>query len=214
MFDTNQKLITRLKNSGVLKSSQIEKALLKIDRKYFVPDDLQQHAYSDRPLLLAEGQTISQPTTVVFMLELLDVQPGNKVLDIGAGSGWVSCLMAYLAGEKAKVYAYEINNRVGVMGKKNIEKYSTKKAWGFNPRIRYEVVSAANKWKESAPYDRIHSGAGFNEIPEDLKKCLKVGGALVAPTQDGHINKITRKSEDEFEEERFYGFVFVPFLDN
>lgn len=198
-------LVQYLEDKGVLKSAKIKNTLLTVDRKNFVPEQLRDFVYEDSALPLAEGQTISQPTTVVIMLELLDAQKGQKVLDIGAGSGWVSCLLGKLVGEQGKVFAYEINETVGKMGLENVKKFGA-------PNVHYEIADAADKWKEKEPFDRIHSGAAFEKIPDDLKKVLKIGGILVAPTKDGYVRKIVRTSEDEFNEEKHYGFAFVPFI--
>jgi len=205
MFSSNQDLVIHLERTGVLHSAKIKNALYMIDRKDFVPQEQTELAYADNALLLAEEQTISQPTTVAFMLELLNVQQGNKVLDIGAGSGWVSCLLGHLVGEKGNVFAYEVNEKVGKMGKKNVEKNKLK-------NVDYQIADAAEKWKESAPYDRIYAGAAFKRVPRDLLRQLAVGGVLVAPTQEGYVEKHVRKNEKEFSREGHYGFVFVPFV--
>ena len=206
MFSTNQDLIIHLERTGVLHSAQIKNALYLIDRKDFVTKEQNEFAYADNALPFAENQTISQPTTVVFMLELLNVQKGDKVLDIGAGSGWVSCMAGQLVGEKGEVFAYEINEAVGKMGMKNIEKYNI-------GNIKYKIADAAKKWEQSAPYERIYAGAAFVRIPKKLLNQLAIGGILVAPTQDGYIEKYVRKNEKEFAKEGHYGFVFVPFLE-
>lgn len=197
--------IEYLESQGVLNSKNLKQALQKVDRKNFVPKNLKIMAYSDQALPLAEGQTISQPTTVVFMLEKLKVELGQKILDIGAGSGWVSCLLGELVGEKGIVFAYEINKEVGKMGEKNVKKFGLK-------NVHYFVTDAAKAWQKNSPYDRIHSAAAFEKISEDLKQALKIKGILVAPTRDGYIRKIIRLSKDEFKEEEYYGFVFVPFI--
>lgn len=207
--DTLGELVQHLEEKGVLKSPRVKEALLAVDRKNFVPHRMEELAYRDSPLVLAEDQTISQPTTVVFMLELLDVQPGQKVLDIGAGSGWASCLMGYLAGGAdgaGEVYAYEINEVVGMMGLENVQKCSL-------TDINYVISNAKDQWKDHSLYDRIHSGAAFQEIPNDLKQHLAIGGIMVVPTQDGYVKKITRVAEDDFSEEEYYGFTFVPFVE-
>lgn len=206
MNNSLRELIDHLEDSGVLKSENIKQALLGVDRRKYVPARLEELAYSDSPLVLAEGQTISQPTTVVFMLELLGLQSGHKVLDIGGGSGWVSALMGYLVGPKGHIYAYEINDVIGMIGQENIEKNGVK-------NVTYKIIHAAQAWDDNAPYDRIHSGAAFKELPMDLKQKLAIGGIMVAPTQDGYVKKITRISETEFEEEEHYGFAFVPFVE-
>ncbi len=200
-----EQLISHLKRQGVLKSAKIEAALRQVDRKNFIPAHLIDQAYADRPLPLAEGQTISQPTTVVFMLELLDVRAGQKVLDIGAGSGWVSCLLAELVGDKGEVYALEINKTVAQIGLKNIKNFGAS-------NIVYRQADAAKVWADYAPYDRIHCAAAFDKIPTDLLNQLTVGGVLVAPTQDNYIYKIIRQDKNNFSQEKYFGFVFVPFV--
>jgi len=205
MDNTLADLVKHLEKKGLLKTPVIREALLAVDRKNFVAPGEEEYAYADSALLLADGQTISQPSTVVFMLELLNVQKGNAILDVGAGSGWVSCLMGHLTGESGKIYAYEVNQTVGALG------YASVVANGCK-NVEYLVADASKEWQKYAPYDRIYSGAAFDRIPEDLKRLLAVGGILVAPTQDGYINKITRKRDTEYEVEEFYGFLFVPFV--
>lgn len=203
MLLTNDALISHLQRMGYLISSRIVAAFRSVDRKHFVPDSLKDDAYADIPLPIGEGQTISQPLTVAFMLELLDAKEGNKVLDIGAGSGWVSALLGNIVGEKGHVYAYEIVPEVGAFGKANIERFGSK-------NVTYTVGDAFEGLKKDAPYDRIVAGAGFEVIPEGLKGALGAGGVLVAPTRKGDIRKIENKKDGSFSEKIFPGFVFVP----
>lgn len=177
---------------------------MEVDRGGFVPDAWRAHAYEDRPLPIAEGQTISQPSTVAFMLGLLGVEKGDKILDIGAGSGWAACLMGYLAGEEGAVHACEINQKVGHFGKKAVENSGL-------GNVDYRIGNAADLWKENC-YDKIYSGAAFREIPRDLEESLNKSGALVAPTQSNDIRRISKK-DGKFEEKVYPGFVFVPFLE-
>lgn len=202
-FGSNEELTDHLEEQGLL-NEKLKKVFLKINRADFAPENLKNYAYEDNALPIGQGQTISQPTTVAFMLELLDVKTGNKILDIGAGSGWVSALLADLSGQSGRVYAFEINKTVGKFGRENIKKSVIK-------NVNYFIEDASKRWEEFAPYDRIYAGAGFDEIPEELKNLLKPGGILMAPTQDGNIRRIIKK-EDGFSEEIFPGFVFVPFI--
>lgn len=199
-------LIAFLEQKGVLCSLEIKDALLKIDRKKFIPAEYKEYAYTDEALPIGWGQTISQPSTVVFMLELLKVKEGDKVLDIGAGTGWASCLLGELAGESGHVYAFEINKKIGEKGMKNVEKWGEK-------NITYRIIDAGGHWHEYAKYDKIHCAAAFGKIPEDLVLQLKIKGILVAPTKDGNMWKITRTGKNKFERENFYGFAFVPFVE-
>ena len=140
-------------------------------------------------------------------MSILNVKKGDRILDVGAGSGWVSALLAYLVEEGGCVYAFEINKTVGQFGLNNIKKLNLKK-------VRYFIEDASRKWQEFAPYDRIYSGAGFEKIPGKLNDLLAVGGILVVPTQDGNIRKVKRINKDKFNEEVFPGFIFVPFVES
>ncbi len=199
-------LVGKLEKSGVLQTEKIIKAFLEIDRRNFIPDDLKNYAYEDTALPITENQTISQPTTVAFMFELLRPDLDQKILDIGAGSGWTGALLAHLVGPKGKIFAFEINERIGKFGQKNIKKS------GFK-NIQYQISNAADDWKKNAPYDRILSGAAFENIPKNLTKQLSPNGILVAPTQNGFVKKIIRLTDGDLIEEEFFGFSFVPFIE-
>lgn len=205
MLNSLNDLILDIKNQGILKSKNIQNALGKIDRIDFIPEKQKKFAYMDIPLEIAENQTISQPSTVVFVLELLNIQISNHVLDIGAGSGWVSALMAYLTGYIGDIYAYEINKNVGKIGSTNIKNQKIE-------TVHYFIENASKDWYKNSPYDRIYSGASFESIPESLLKNLKNGGILVAPLRDGNIVKIIKKSQKNFDTQTFSGFSFVPFI--
>ena len=217
---TNQQLIASLEDSGVLRSKRIKDALLTFPREKFVPTDLVTHAYEDRPLPIGEAQTISQPFTVVFMLELLDARVGHNVLEIGAGSAWQTAMLSYLVaaphpsplprgeGTMGHVWAYEINEAVGQFGKKNLERAGVEAAKGVH--AAYAIGDASKHWQEHAPYDRIIAGAAFIEIPDELRQLLKIGGRLVAPTQEQDVRVIERMSQHKFSERIYPGFVFVP----
>ncbi len=200
---TNEQLIQSLRADGVLRSKRIREALEKFPRERFVPADLVNHAYEDRPLPIGEAQTISQPYTVVFMLELLGAREGDSVLEIGAGSGWQTALLSHLVGASGHTWAYEINREVGKFGKKNLAQFKLKNA-------DYVIADASRRWAEHAPYDRIIAGAAFDEIPDVLRQLLKVGGRLVAPTQEQDVRVIERVGQDQFDERVYPGFVFVP----
>ena len=200
-------LIDDLKKTGYLKTPRIIKAFEKFERKYFVPDTLAIAANINRPLPIGSGQTISQPLTVAFMIELLQPGKGHKILEIGGGSGWQTAILSEIVGLKGKVYAFEIVKSLAEFGKKNIKRFDLK-----NVIFKHKDVSEG--YENGAPYDRIISGAAFTKIPKKLKNQLKVGGILLAPTQDDDIRKIIRKSKDKFDEEVFPGFVFVPVTSN
>ena len=196
-------LIDDLVRMGYLKTPRIINAFRKFERKYFVPKSIAQLANVNQALPLGSGQTISQPLTVAFMIELLKPDKGNKILEIGGGSGWQTAILSEIVGEKGFVYAFEIIKSLAEFGANNIKKFKIK-----NATLKYKDVSKG--YKKEAPYDRIISGAAFKQIPGKLKNQLKIGGILVAPTQDDDIRRITRVSEKKFKKETFPGFVFVP----
>lgn len=204
-MNSNEELVEHLEAVGVLKSSQLKAALLAFPRGRFVPKELLESAYVDHPLPIGNGQTISQPYTVVFMLEELNVQVGDKVLEIGAGSGWQTALLSYLVGESGSVWAYEIRHEVAEFGKSNLANFNL-------INIDYVEGDATKHAAGQAPYNRIIAGAGFGDVAETqgLAALLTKNGRLVAPTMNNDIRVVDRVGEDKFKEKIHYGFVFVP----
>ncbi|TSC82113.1 MAG: protein-L-isoaspartate(D-aspartate) O-methyltransferase [Parcubacteria group bacterium Gr01-1014_20] len=204
---SKNELIRALVDWGYLKNPLILKAFEEIDRKDFIPKNLEFEAYKNEPVPIGRGQTISQPLTVAFMLELLDPKPGEKILDIGAGSGWQSALLGNIVGEKGKVIAVERILPIKALAEENISKYS------FTSRGTVKVIwkNAAGGVPEEAPYDKIIAAASAEAIPEVWKDQLKIGGCIVAPV-GGSIVVINKKSEKDFETEEYQGFRFVPLV--
>lgn len=198
-------LVEELKEKGVLNSPPLIRALLKVDRADFVPQDLRHLAYEDAPLPIGAGQTISQPYTVVFMLERLDVRPGQKVLEIGYGSGWQTALLAHALGEGGSVFAMELVSELCERGKSNLRQYPD-----LRPRAHLRCRSAREGYGEGAPYDRVIASAEVIEAPDSWRKQLRVGGKMIYP-QDGGL-MLEKKRERGFERERIPGFAFVPFI--
>ena len=212
-MSTNQKLIDHLESSGVLRSSKIKQALELFPREYFVPDELRAAAYEDHPLPIGEDQTISQPYTVVFMLEELGVEMGDKVLEIGAGSGWQTALLSYLVGEKGHVWAYEIKHPVAEFGQANLERVKRDAPTGPSlQNIDYIEGDARAHRREHAPYNRIIAGAAFGNVTEtqSLASLLISGGRMVFPTANNDVRVIACVSENKFKAKIYPGFVFVP----
>ncbi len=172
-MDSNEELIRNLKMSS-LRSDEVENALRNIPREHFVPEQYKSEAYKDYPLQIGYGQTISQPYTVVMMTELLEVKPGHKVLEIGAGSGWQSALLGHIVGKEGKVYTVESVKELAELAKKNISKT------GIN-NVEVVVGDGSGGLEKEAPFDRIIVTAAAPKIPRDLEEQLSVGGKLVAP---------------------------------
>jgi len=190
--------------SKVFKNARVKEAFQRVDRKDFVIGDYRVEAHEDYALPLLEGQTISQPTTVAFMLELLNPQEGDLVLDVGSGSGWTTALLAHIVGEKGSVLGVERVKELVLFGEKNLSKYNFK-----NVSIKGSVGTGD---KESAPYDRILVSAAFKEeIPSELIDQLKPGGVLVAPV-DESIVRLEKDINGKTKTKVYQGFVFVPFI--
>jgi len=202
----NQELIDELTRGGYLKTPPIIDAFSRIDRKDFVVPGMRDVAYMNEPLPIGYGQTISQPLTVAFMLELLSPKSGQKILDIGFGSGWTTALLAHIVGQEGEIYGIEIIPEIFEFGKKNMNKYHHMNIKLFN-QSGYEGL------KEEKDFDRILVSASADKIPKQLKVQLKIGGKLVIPVRNS-IFEIKRKEDDEFEEKEHFGFSFVPFIEN
>jgi protein-L-isoaspartate(D-aspartate) O-methyltransferase len=204
---TNKELIETLVEDGYLKTASIVEAFKKIDRVQFVPAGEEPHAYENRPLPLPEGQTISQPLTVAFLLELLAPKRGEKILDVGAGSGWQAALIAELVGATGKVIAVERVKQLQEFAAGNIAKF------GFTESGVVRVVhgDGSQGYAPEAPYDKIIAAAAAPAIPEAWKAQVKVGGRIVAPVEEA-IVVLEKTGPEEFEERKFHGFRFVPLV--
>ncbi len=204
----SENLVKNFIASGYLKTFHIIEAFKAIDRIDFIRSEFKGDAYLNAPLPIGYGQTISQPMTVAIMLELLEPAKGQKILDIGSGSGWQTALLAYIVGKEGKVFGIEILPELAEFGQKNISKHNF-----IKKGIVKIILGDGSKGLESeAPFDRIIAGAMVDEVPEVLKKQLKIGGRLVMPA-GGSVWLVIRKSEDEFEEYEYPGFVFVPMVE-
>jgi len=199
----NRELIDHLIKRRVLVSGTIIDALSSIDRINFVRPEELNRAYMDNPLSIGYDQTISQPYTVVFMLELLQPEKGNKVLDIGSGSGWTTALLAYIVQKEGSVLGMEKVSDLVKFGKSNIEKYNF-----TNAKI---VQSGEKLGKPEEQFDRILVSAAAREVPDELVDQLKIGGRMVIPVQSS-IYKVDKVSEDQVEKDENYGFSFVPLI--
>jgi protein-L-isoaspartate(D-aspartate) O-methyltransferase len=202
-----QALLEQLKAEGVLRTSSIISAFEAIDRRDFVPPALVDNAYVNAPLPIGQGQTISQPLTVAFMLELLSPQAGQKILDVGSGSGWTTALLAYIVGERGKVIGLEVIPELCEMGERNVAKYN----FIASKRVKIYCRNARAGFPEEAPYDRILAGAAGEQVPQAWKDQLKVGGRIVAPVESSVV-LIERKGVGQWEEREYPGFSFVPLV--
>lgn len=204
MPSTNKEMVEDLKKQGVLKTSEIIDAFLKIDRKKFLKPEQYGHAYDDSPLPTLSGQTISQPYTVAFMLELLKPKKGQNVLDVGSGSGWTTALLSELVGNKGEVTGTEIVPSLVELGRENIGKFKH-----LNAKIEQAVRNELGKKGEM--FDRILVSASALEMPDELVNQLKPGGVMVIPVGE-NIVMLEKTSDEKINTKEYPGFVFVPLI--
>lgn len=204
-FKMNKKeLLEELKREGIKKD--IIKFLDEVDRKDFVPAEMREQTYYNIPLAIGAGQTISQPYTVAYMLQNLELKKGDKVLEIGTGSGWNAALMSRIVGSKGKVYTIEILKELAQNAKNRLKKYKN---------IKVIFGSGAKGLKKYAPYDKIIFTAAPEKIDESIKNQLKEQGVLLAPVgkqgEEQRLIKILR-TKTTFIQEDLGAFVFVPLV--
>jgi protein-L-isoaspartate(D-aspartate) O-methyltransferase len=203
-MNTNEQLIRHLIAAGVLYSPSLIYAFKVCDRIHFIPEEFYPRAYDDHPLPIGDSQTISQPTTVAIMLELLNPTSGNKLLDIGSGSGWTTALLASAIGRDGYVEGVKRIPSLVEYAHDNLEKVHI-----HNGSISLANPSVLGKLGEH--YDRILVSASAAEMPTELFDQLKVGGILVIPVQNS-LWRITKKENGVIESSEFPGFVFVPLI--
>jgi len=200
-----KKLAEEIRGKGI-SNENVLKAIEKIPRHLFLDSSFLEFAYQDKPFPIGDGQTISQPYTVAFQTEMLQIEKGNKVLEIGTGSGYQACVLLEMG---AKVFTVE---RI-----KNL--YQKTKSFlptiGYNPKVFYG--DGYKGLPAYAPFDRIIVTAGAPFIPEDLIKQLKIGGILIIPVGAGDIQEmtiITKIAENNIDTKFLGAFRFVPLLED
>src|SRR3989338_726463 len=216
-------LVDDLIAKGVLKTPRIIQAFRDTNRADFLPKDERPLAEIDEAFPIGEGQTISQPYTVAFMLELLSPKPGQHILDVGFGSGWQSALLAHIVTNNKKtsgrVFAIERLQKLCDFGKANIAKYSYTTSGIVETYCRDAVVELDDVAKASGGFDGIIAAAAASakqgtiesSLPRAWKKHLKIGGKMVLPV-DGSLWVFTKKNPNELDGKEYPGFAFVPLV--
>ena len=197
------KLVETVKSKGI-DDKNVLAAIQAIPRHLFMDSSFEDHAYQDKAFPIAANQTISQPYTVAFQTELLQVKAGDKILEIGTGSGYQTAVLLFL---KAKVYTIE----------RQLELYKKTKIFfdkmGYRPK-RYVFGDGYKGLPEEAPFNGIIITAGAPSVPKALMAQLAIGGRMVVPVGEDEqiMTLITRTSEKEFQRQEFGSFRFVPML--
>lgn len=200
-----RQLIDELRKKGIT-SEKVLQAFDKVPRHFFLDDVFQEQAYSNMAFQIGAGQTISHPYTVAFQTQLLDIQQGDKILEIGSGSGFQTCILCE-AG--AKVFSIERQKELHLKARDMV------KVLHYNARM---IFGDGYKGLPSyAPFDKIIITCGAPGIPEELIRQLKVGGIMIIPVGEGKeqlMKRVTKTSEEDYTEEEFGIFKFVPMLEN
>ena len=194
---------TQIVSRGI-RDPRVIRAMLKVPRHDFVDKGLRSQAYSDNALPLFEGQTISQPYMVASMTELMEVKPGDKVLEIGTGCGYQAAVLREMTD---RVFSIERIRRLAVRAEENLANTGVHD-------VRIRVGDGTLGWPEEAPFDAIIVTAGAPEAPQTLFSQLNEGGRLVVPVGNRSIQKLmlVKKSLGEMKIEKQFDCVFVPLL--
>jgi len=200
-----KKLIEELRQKGIA-DERILEAFYAIPRHFFLDLAFLEKAYTNIAFQIGAGQTISHPYTVAFQTDLLDLQKGEKVLEIGTGSGFQTCILCELG---VRVYTIERQKELYLSSKEIINQF------GFHPKQFYgDGYKGLDAYQ---PFDKILITCGAPEIPAALIQQLKIGGKMVIPVGEGEsqlMQRVTKISENEISIEEFGTFRFVPMLQN
>jgi protein-L-isoaspartate(D-aspartate) O-methyltransferase len=198
-----KKLVELLREKGIA-DEKVLKAIGKVPRHYFFDETFWTQAYKDIAFPIGDGQTISQPYTVAYQTELLHIKPGDKVLEIGTGSGYQTCILLELG---AKVFTIE--------RQENLYKRTSQVLPHIGYHAEFFYGDGSKGIAEHVPYDKIIVTAGAPMVPEIMLKQLKIGGILVIPVGDENSQKmitVIRVSEKDYEQISLDTFRFVPLV--
>jgi protein-L-isoaspartate(D-aspartate) O-methyltransferase len=200
------RLVARQVEARGVRDPLVLAAMKTVRRELFVPEDLRDEAYDDTPLSIGSGQTISQPYIVAFMIEALALRGGEKVLEIGAGSGYAAAVLSEIA---SAVYTIERNGQLAERAAANLAT-----AGCDNVHVRH--ADGTEGWSEEAPFDAILVSAGAPDVPKSLMRQLKIGARLVVPVggdpRSQELIRITRVDAEDYEREDIADVRFVPLI--
>jgi protein-L-isoaspartate(D-aspartate) O-methyltransferase len=199
-------MVEGLVSLGYLKSKSVIDAMLTIERHLFVPDNVRDYAYSDQPLPVGEDQTISAPHMVAMMCELLDLEEGHKVLEIGAGTGYHACVVSHIT--EGNVYSVESIDPLVKRARKNMDSAGCR-------GVELVLGDGTLGYGEKGPFDRIYVTAAAPDIPPPLVDQLKPGGVLLIPVGSRYMQNLVKVEKDEdgdVKKTTLSGCAFVPLI--
>jgi len=196
-------LLKNWQNNNLINNKDVLLAFKQVKREDFILKKYKEQAYEDIPLPIGFNATISQPTTVMIMTQALDVKKGNKILEIGTGSGYQAALLSILVGEKGKIISTEFIPELADFAKQNLKDYKN---------VTIIKTDGSKGYKEQAPYNAIIITAAIPELPQTIIDQLKEGGRLVAPVGPQGEQRMIKliKKDNRFIKEDLGSFMFVP----
>jgi len=207
MYEAKRKeLVEELEREGRIKTDEVKKAFLEVPREEFVPEAMRDYAYVDTPLEIGNGQTISAPHMVAIMCEALDIKRGQKILEIGAGSGYHAAIVSKLVGEAGHVYTVERFSSLAEEAQKNLDRVGVK-------NVTVKVGDGSEGFSEHAPYERIYVACAAPKTPRPLVDQLNDPGKLMVPVGQLMCKlKLIEKKEGKLIEKDLGGCAFVPLV--
>jgi len=199
-------LVDSLIRRGYIQSKFVEKAMRKVPRHEFVPERVKKRAYIDSPQPIGEGQTISAPHMVAMMVENLDIEEGQKVLEVGGGMGYHAAVIAEIVGEEGEVYSIEYVASLAKTAQRKVESV------GYH-NVKIIQGDGSSGYGKGAPYDRISVACGAPSIPSPLIDQLILDGKILIPIGSEFFQeliKATKKKKNKIEKENLGGVRFVP----
>jgi len=209
IYQQKIRLINYLKEGGFIKTEKVEEAMINVDRSIFVPQKYINESYEDKPLTIGYGQTISAPSIVAYMTELLELREGDKVLEIGTGSGYQTAILSYIVKEKGLIISIERIKELSEIAYKNLEKL------GLHKNVKLIVGDGSIGYENDKPYDRILITAASPKIPNFIYDQLKNGGIAVMPVGSIEEQKLVVLKKDELGKitiEYNISVIFVPLI--
>jgi protein-L-isoaspartate(D-aspartate) O-methyltransferase len=205
-FETQRRrMVTNQIEARGVRDRKVLEAMREVPREDFVPAELADYAYEDGPLPIGSGQTISQPFIVASMVDALDLEPDDRVLEIGGGSGYAAAVISQIAGE---VFVIERHGKLAEAARERIEKL------GYG-NVHILHGDGTKGWPDEAPFDAIVVAAAGPKVPESLRQQLAVGGRMVIPVGptrfEQRLVRVTR-ADGGFEEEQLESVRFVPLI--
>ncbi len=202
---SNDELVRYLVDIGYLRTDKVIEAFRSIDRRDFVPEDKKDLAYEDVVIPVKEGVTLSQPSVVAIMIEELSPEEGNKILEIGTGTGYTTAILSKLVGDSGKVISIEIDPEAHEIARRNLEKY------GLN-NIELVLGDGSLGYPKESPFDRIIVHSAVHRIPNTFLWQLRDGGVIIAPVGPSWNQKLMKviKKNGTIQKKELIDVLFVP----